>query len=203
MMRLGVGVKPIRACWKHFVICLEATWFAAAFYSTPMRGTAGWGIYQPVGICFWRWYIRRISNRIADILGIRTRFGKALRPYSYLHSYSVKRCDRIELCANADGGEEQGAKRACIAAGPKEALGEQRNIGDGDGSGGEGGGEDGGDGGSDNGEVTKSGVNGDVGNAKLEPVQCGSITPAVATGAQRKGPGPRRGERGGGGGGGG
>ena len=24
---MGVGVKPIRACWKQFVMCLKATWF--------------------------------------------------------------------------------------------------------------------------------------------------------------------------------
>ena len=43
---VGVGVKPIRACnaphdsgmcWKQFMMCLEDTWFVAAFHSTPMH----------------------------------------------------------------------------------------------------------------------------------------------------------------------
>ena len=32
-----MGVKPIRACLKQFMMCLEATWFVAAFHSTPMH----------------------------------------------------------------------------------------------------------------------------------------------------------------------
>ena len=38
---LGCGrcgcLKPIRACWKQFMMCLEGTWFVAAFHSTPMH----------------------------------------------------------------------------------------------------------------------------------------------------------------------
>ena len=77
---VGVGVKPIRAClclwsqrpsllwcspagavnaphdsgmcWKQFMMCLEDTWFVAAFHSTPMMHDPGLKEFQrPARVC--------------------------------------------------------------------------------------------------------------------------------------------------------
>ena len=75
-----MGVKPIRACcgvrgplccgappqelckaphdsgmcWKQFMMCLEATWFVAAFHSTPMHDPGLEELQRPIGICVFK-----------------------------------------------------------------------------------------------------------------------------------------------------
>ena len=44
-------MKPIRACWKQFMICLEATWFVAAFHITPMHDPGLGEFQRPVRVC--------------------------------------------------------------------------------------------------------------------------------------------------------
>ena len=46
-----VGVKPIRACLKQFMVCLEATWFVAALHSTPMHDPGLEEFQRPVRAC--------------------------------------------------------------------------------------------------------------------------------------------------------
>ena len=77
---VGVGVKPTRAClclwsqrgplccsappqglcnaphdsgmcWKQFMMCLEDTWFVAAFYSTPMHNPGLSEVQRPARVC--------------------------------------------------------------------------------------------------------------------------------------------------------
>ena len=48
---MGLGVKPIGACWKQFMMCLEATWFVAASHSTPMHDPGLEEFQRPVRVC--------------------------------------------------------------------------------------------------------------------------------------------------------
>ena len=38
-------------CWKQFMMCLEATWFVAAFHSTPMHDPGPEEFQRPVRVC--------------------------------------------------------------------------------------------------------------------------------------------------------
>ena len=57
MLRGEVGcacvARSVRceACWKQFMMCLEDTWFVAAFHSTPMHDPGLKEVQRPARVC--------------------------------------------------------------------------------------------------------------------------------------------------------